>query len=256
LDTVRALRTRECRDQTGLYTVEGARFLISAVDAGASIVALVVCRKLLSSAVAQMIVRRLGRAGVPEHRVAETDFATIGRLVDGRGRGVIAVLRQRWQRLEGLDPGDLWMAVDEVRSPGNLGTLLRSCVACGARGVIVTGRADIFDPACVRATMGAINALQIVRISTSALASLTRRSGGRIVAASPEGSLDYRAASYRGPTVVHVGSEREGLTHEMRRTCDALVRIPMAGQVDSLNVAVAGSLLLYEAFRQRFPMSR
>jgi TrmH family RNA methyltransferase len=102
--------------------------------------------------------------------------------------------------------------------------------------------------------MGAIDALQVVRMSTATLALLVRSSGGRIVAASPHGSLDYRAASYRGPTVVHVGSERRGVTDEMKLTCDSLVRIPMVGPMDSLNVAVAGSLLLYEVFRQRFPL--
>jgi TrmH family RNA methyltransferase len=254
LDTVRFLRTRECRDRIGLYAVEGARFLISAADAGASIEGLVVCPKLLSSAVGRMIVRRLRRAGVPEHRVVEAEFATVGRLTEGEGRGVIAVLRQRWHRLERLEPRDVWMAVDAVRSPGNLGTLLRTCLASGARGVIVTGSADVFDPACVRATMGALDKLRIVRMSTSDLSALVRRSGGRIVAASPRASLDFRAGPYRGATVLHVGSERGGLTREMERACDALVRIPMVGPLDSLNVAVAGSLLLYEVFRQRFPL--
>jgi TrmH family RNA methyltransferase len=99
--------------------------------------------------------------------------------------------------------------------------------------------------------MGAIDALRIVRMSTGALASVVRGSGGHMVAASPRASLDYRAASYRGPTVIHVGAERLGVTDEMKQTCDALVRIPMAGAMDSLNLAVAGSIILYEAFRQR-----
>jgi TrmH family RNA methyltransferase len=254
LDTVRSLQTRECRDRSGLYAVEGVRFLVSAVDAGAEIEGLVVCPKLLGSAVGRMILRRLRRAGVPEHRVVEADFASVARLTEGRGRGVIAILRQRWVRLERLGSRDLWLAVESVRSPGNLGTLLRTCLASGARGVVVTGSADLFDPACVRATMGALDKLRIARMSTSDLSAAVHRSGGRIVAASPRASLDFRAGSYRGATVLHVGAERGGLTNEMERTCDALVRIPMVGPLDSLNVAVAGSLLLYEAFRQRFPL--
>jgi RNA methyltransferase, TrmH family len=256
LDTVRALRTRECRDKTGLYTIEGVRFLVSAIDASAEIAGLVVCRRLMKSAVGQMIVRRLRRAGIPELRVGETEFASVSRLADGHGRGVIGVVRQRWQTLHRLEPRDLWLAVDAVRSPGNLGTLLRTCLASGARGVVVTGSADVFDPACVRATMGALEALRIVRMTTAALGVLVRRSGGRMVAASPTASRDFRAGSYRGATVLHVGSERHGLTGEMERQCDALVRIPMTGSIDSLNVAVAGSLLLYEAYRQRFPVGR
>ena len=256
LDTVRALGTRGCRDKSGLYVVEGVRFLVSAVDAGAEIAGLVVCHRLLRSAIEQMIVRRLRQAGVPELRIGEADFASVSRLIEGSGRGVLAVVRQRWRSLEGLDPHDLWLAVDGVRSPGNLGTLLRSCLASGARGVVVTGAADIFDPACVRATMGALEALHAVRMTTPALAALVRRSGGRLVAASPRASRDFRTRSYRGATVLHVGSERHGLTPEMERACDEIVRIPMSGCLDSLNLAVAGSLLLYEAYRQRYPPSR
>lgn len=256
LDTVRALGTRACRDETGLYALEGVRFLASAADARADIVGLVVCRGLLTSTLGQMVVRRLRRAGVPEVRVSEGEFASVAKLREGRGRGVVGVVRQRWVPLQGLDFHDLWLAVHSVRSPGNLGTLLRTCLASGARGVVVTGSADVYDPACVRATMGALEALRLVRMTTPALAALVRHSGGRLVAASPHAPQDFRLGSYRGATVLHVGCERRGLTEEMARECDALVRIPMKGSLDSLNVAVAGSLLLYEAYRQRFPVRR
>jgi TrmH family RNA methyltransferase len=254
LDTVRGLQTRACRESTGLYAIEGVRFLVSAVDAGEQIIGLVVCPGLLESVVGQMLVRRLRRANVPELRLTEADFASISRLTEGRGRGVVAVARQRWTRLRRIETDDLWLAVDAVRSPGNLGTLLRTCLASGARGVVVTGSADVFDPACVRAAMGALAALRLVRMATEPLAALVRRSGARLVAASPRASCDFRTGSYRGATVLHVGSERGGLTEEMERRCDALVRIPMRGSIDSLNMAVAGSLLLYEAYRQRFPV--
>jgi TrmH family RNA methyltransferase len=255
-DTVRALKTREYRDSTGLYVIEGVRFLVSAVDAGEQVVGLVVCRGLLESAVGQLIVRRLRRMNIPELRLGPADFASISRMTEGRGRGVLAVVRQRWSRLRRIETDDVWLAVDTVRSPGNLGTLLRTCHASGARGVVVTGTADIFDPACVRAAMGALAALRVVRMATEPLVALVRRSGARLVAASPRASCDFRAGCYRGGTVLHVGSERGGLTQEMERQCDALVRIPMRGSLDSLNVAVAGSLLLYEAYRQRYPVRR
>ncbi len=147
-----------------------------------------------------------------------------------------------------------WLAVETVRSPGNLGTLLRTCLAVGARGVIVIGDADVHDPACVRATMGALDALALVRLAPSELVALVRRSGARLIGASPDGQLDFRLSSYTRGTVVLLGSERRGISREMKRACDALVRIPMAGLMDSLNLAVAGSLVLYEAFAQRSPV--
>jgi TrmH family RNA methyltransferase len=164
---------------------------------------------------------------------------------------VIAVVRQRWRAIERLEKGDLWLAVESVRSPGNLGTLLRTSLAVGARGLFVLGDADPFDPACVRATMGALESLVLARVTREGLVRLVREARGRLVGAAPQARVDFRAAAYGGTTVVVLGSERSGLTDQTRGACDTLVRIPMAFGVDSLNLAVAGSVLLYEALRQR-----
>ena len=251
LGLVRSLRARQERIRTGLYTIEGVRFLVAASDARARFEGLVVCDEVLVSTVGRMIVRRLRREGVPVLRVGAGEHEELTRLSEGNGRGVIGVVAQRWTALERLRPHDLWLAVESVRSPGNLGTLLRTCLAVGARGVIVVGDADVYDPACVRATMGALPALEVARMTPDALAHLCRRSGARLVGASPDGALDFRRAPLGGPVVLVVGSERKGLSEPMRRACDLLVRIPMAGRVDSLNLAVAGSLILYEAFARR-----
>jgi TrmH family RNA methyltransferase len=253
LDFVRSLAKREVRERTGRYAVEGVKFLVSAVDARTPIEGLVVCPALLTSAIGQMLVRRLRRSGVPELRVDATTFGHVAHLRDGTGRGVIAVARARWCERVSLGPRDLWLAVEGARSPGNLGTLLRTCLAVGARGAFVLGDGDPYDPGCVRATMGALHALEIARTTPAALAAIARRDGARVIGAALDGALDFRAPSYRGPTVLVLGSERSGLTAEMRRACDVLVRIPMVGPLDSLNLAVAGSLLLYEAFGQRSP---
>jgi TrmH family RNA methyltransferase len=248
---VRALRTRDERTKTGCYAIEGVRFLVAASDAGATFVGIAVCEKLLGSVVARMIVRRLRRRGVPTIRIGEAEYSAATRLTDGTGLGVVAVVRQRWRSIDRFRRGELWLAVESVRSPGNLGTLMRTCLAVGARGVIVVGDADLHDPACVRATMGALESLELVRMSPSALVALARATGAQLVGASPDGTCDFRCARYEAATIVLVGSERKGLSEPMRRACDLLVRIPMVGRIDSLNVAVAGSLILYEAFSHR-----
>jgi TrmH family RNA methyltransferase len=256
LDFVRRLQTREGRETSGCYAFEGVRFLLAATDAGTPIEGLVVCRALLTSAMGQMVVRRLRRRGVPELRVGEAEFASVSRLAEGGGRGVIAVARQRWSRDAGVGRHDLWLAVESLRSPGNLGSLLRTCVAVGARGVFVVGDGDAYDPACVRATMGALETIELARTTPADLAGRARRDGARLVGAAPEGPHDFRGVSYGGATIVALGCERRGLSEDLRRACDALVRIPMVGKLDSLNVAVAGSVLLYEAFGQRHPLAR
>ena len=250
---MRALGAREHRERTGLYTIEGVRFLVAAADAGAPIAGLVVCKRLLRSTTGQMIVRRLRKNGVAALAVPESEFATISRLREGSGRGVVAIVRQRWSPSPRIRDEDLWLAVEPVRSPGNLGSLLRTCLAVGVRGVFALGDVDLHDPGCVRATMGALHALELARASCRQLVELARRSGAVIVGASPDGTRDFRSWRYRAPTVLLVGSERRGISPDLRDACDALVRIPMFGPVDSLNLAVAGSLVLYQAFTQRHP---
>jgi TrmH family RNA methyltransferase len=255
LDFVRALGTREARDETGCYAIEGVRFLLAAVDAGARIEGLAVCRPLLTSAAGCIVVRRLRQRAVPELRLGEAEYASVSRLADGGGRGVIAIARQRWNRDPSIGHRDLWLAVESMRSPGNLGSLLRTCVAVGARGVFVLGDVDAYHPGCVRATMGAIEGIELARTTPEDLAGRARRAGARILGAAPEGPRDFRGVSYDGATVLALGCERRGLSEPMRRACHGLVRIPMVGRLDSLNVAVAGSVLLYAAFAQRHPVA-
>jgi TrmH family RNA methyltransferase len=248
VELVRTLRSREARESASLYTFEGVRFLVAAVDAGAQIEGMVVCDRLLESTIGQMLARRLRQRGVACERVPPDVYGDLARLREGRGRGVIAIVRQRWLPVPRLGAGDLWLAVEEVRSPGNLGTLLRSALAVGARGLFVLGQADPYDPACVRATMGALERLAIVRASPGVLFARAQEARGTVVGATPNGDVDYRSAPYRAPTVILLGSERTGLTRTAQDRCDVRVRIPMLCSVDSLNLAVAGSILLYEAF--------
>jgi TrmH family RNA methyltransferase len=254
LALVKALATdRRKRDATGLYVIEGVRFLVSAADAGATFHGLIVSKRLLASTVGRMIVRRQRRSGVSVLSVSEDELESVARLRDGYGRGVIGIVRQGVRRAVDVQirRRDLWLAVETARSPGNLGTLLRTCLAVGARGVFVIGDADVFDPACVRATMGALPSLEIVRLTSAELVELVQRSQATLVGASPDAREDFRSRRYHGATVFLVGSERKGISERMKAACDALVRIPMTGKIDSLNLGVAGSLVLYEAFGQR-----
>lgn len=251
LELVAALRERAQREETGLFAVEGVRFLIATVDAGADVAGLVVCKRLLTSVPGRMVVRRLRRRGVPTLLVQEDVLAPLSRLRDGSGRGVIAVVRQRWRPPHRIGRRETWLAVHDVRSLGNLGTLLRTCLAVGARGVFLLDDVDPFDPACVRATMGALMRLEFVRLEAGGLSALVAESGAKLVGASPHGKRDFRLHRYRDSTVLLLGGERSGIRPELARGCHTLVRIPMQPGLDSLNLAVAGSLVLYEIFAQR-----
>jgi TrmH family RNA methyltransferase len=256
---VLALRTREARDRTGTLFVEGVRFVVCAVDAGVEVVELVVAPKLLRSPLGEMLARRIRQRGVPCLRLAPEEFATVSGSSAPQGIGL--VVRQPWRRLGDAPRDAMWIAVESVRSQGNLGSILRTGEAVGATGLVALTKApgmppevDPFDPAVVRATMGSLFGQRIVRATWLDLRTYADRAGARIVGAAPREAEDFRRVSYRGPVVLMLGSERKGLSPAQRAACDVTARIPMLGRTDSLNLAVAGSVLLYEAYRQRHPL--
>ena len=158
-------------------------------------------------------------------------------------------------------PNVLVAVFDRPSSPGNLGSVIRSCHALGADGLIVTGHGtDVYNPQTVRASMGSLFALPTVRLASArevrtwvrAVAAPASRTGGvQIVGATADAASSIDAVDLTQPTVLVVGNEATGLTSEYREMCDVLVRIPMHGGADSINVACAAAVLLYEVDRQR-----
>jgi TrmH family RNA methyltransferase len=142
--------------------------------------------------------------------------------------------------------------LEAVRSEGNLGSLIRTSEAISGAGFILVGpRIDPFAPAVVRASMGALFRQTLIRTNERSLRNWARRHRCRVIGASPDGSADLHRFDYPRPTILVLGEERRGLTPLQRDLCSDLVRIPMVGAADSLNLAVAGSLLLYEVYRAR-----
>src|SRR5262249_22173648 len=145
-----------------------------------------------------------------------------------------------------------WLALQTVRSAGNLGTILRTAAAVGSAGLFVLGsQVDPYDPAAVRATMGALYAQQLVRTTPAALDEWKRRHRCLLVGTSLTAPTDYQARAYHSPTILLMGEERKGLPSDLMALCDDLVRIPMVGGSDSLNLGVATGVMLYELFNQR-----
>jgi TrmH family RNA methyltransferase len=251
------LAHRKERDASRTFFVEGVRFVSEAFANRAEIDLLVTCPPLLTSPHGHRIVKAARARGLP---ILEVTASLWERLtLTGDMQGIGAVVRQQWTPFAQLSRSGapLWVAVEQVNSPGNFGTLIRSCDASGARGAILLGPTlDPYEPAAVRATMGALFHTNFVRAGFAEFAKWKRYSGFAIVGTSPHAGLDFREADYRGPTVLFLGCERRGMTHEQEALCDQVVRIPMVGRSDSLNLGVAGSILLYEAFNQRHPLAR
>jgi len=146
----------------------------------------------------------------------------------------------------------LWIAAESIESPGNLGTIIRTAEAAGATGLFVLGPdCDPYDPATIRATMGSLFSQKLIKCSPREFSDWARSHKVAIVASSPAGLMDYKALRYRFPAVLVIGSEKLGLSEPLLECANIVIRIPMKGGCDSINVAVATGVLLFEMASQR-----
>jgi TrmH family RNA methyltransferase len=143
----------------------------------------------------------------------------------------------------------LWLVADNLKDPGNFGTMLRTCDATGAGGVILLDQScDPFSIEAVRASMGALFSRQVAKASSDEFFQWLRAGPGQLVAAAlTDAAVDYRDFAYRGPCFLMMGNEQAGLPAEHVAQCDGVVKLPMHGAADSLNVAVCAGVLLYHA---------
>ena len=249
---IRSLRQRKFRDREGACFVEGLRATGEAVQLEAEIETLVVAPELLVSDFGATLVRQVRERGIEVIELSKSVFERLSERDTPQGIG--AVVRQRWEHLHDLplEDGDCWVALDAVADPGNAGAVLRSCDAVGSPGVIfLDATVDPYSPAAVRASTGTIFSRRVVRASFEELVAWTHERGGTLAGASGAAAQHFREADYGRATVLLMGSEREGLSEEQAARCDRLVSIPMAGRADSLNLAVAAGVLLYEIVERR-----
>jgi TrmH family RNA methyltransferase len=253
LDEIRRLRAdRAHRDARGTFFVEGVRNVVQAIENRFRIETLIYSEKLLIVPIARKLVRDRRRSGIPTLSVSPETFRQIS--TTHHASGVGAIVAQRWSPLHGTSPraGLCWVVLEELRSEGNLGSLIRTSEAIGGAGFILVGaRIDPFDPSIVRASMGALFRQTFIRTNNVSLRNWLRRHRCRVIGASPDGSAELHHFDYPRPTILVLGEERRGLTPFLRDLCSDLIRIPMVGAADSLNLAVAGSLFLYEVYRAR-----
>jgi RNA methyltransferase, TrmH family len=235
-----------------LTLVEGYAEVRRAVENGHVPVTLFTCAALFQGANEPELIARCAAAGTECLPCAEAPFRKMS--YRDRPDGLLAVAHQvRGSFAElALPDTPLLLVVQAIEKPGNLGTILRSADAAGADAVLVCDRCtDINNPNVVRASIGTLFALPVVETGTPEALARLRERGIRIAAATPHAQTLYTAADLRGPLAIALGTEQTGLTAAWLDAADLCVRIPMHGQADSLNVAQAATLLLFEAVRQR-----
>jgi TrmH family RNA methyltransferase len=245
---VRALHLRKEREASGLFLAEGLKLIGEALEIGHTPQILLYGPEARALPFLTRVAAATAEAGGEVIEVTRDILEKVSRRENPQM--VVAVFAQRFGDLAALDPGaaDCWVALQAVRDPGNLGTIVRTADAAGCGGVILVG--DCCDPysvEAVRATMGSIFAVPLFKASAPDFIAWRAAWPGSVVGTLLSASVDHRAADYRRPTLILMGNEQAGLPPDLAAACDVNVKIPMRGRADSLNLAVATGIMIYAA---------
>ena len=246
---IRALHQKKQRDASGLFIAEGQKLVRDAAEEGWPIHMLAYAAANAGEAAIGTLAAQAKAAGGTVLEVSAAVLEKIARR--DNPQSVIGVFRQRFAEESLVGRSGIWVALDRVRDPGNLGTIIRTADAAGLSGVALVGQScDPFGLEAVRASMGSIFHVALAKLDENRLIGQAKRHGARLVGTHLSATTqDFRGADYRAPLILLMGNEQQGLTPSLASACDLLVRIPMRAGADSLNLAVSTGLMIYEAVR-------
>lgn len=243
---LRGLDLKKNRDEMGVFMAEGLRHVREAIACGWPV----------RTIVFQADDRQRAAIEALQHDLPQAEFVEVTRDILAKithrenTETIVALIDQVWSELDIVKDG-VWVVLDEVRDPGNLGTIVRTVDAVQARGVVLVGACcDPFSSEAVRASMGSFARLKLVRTPHESFLRWRKSWPHRVVGTHLKGAVDYRTGNYTQPLLLMMGNEQKGLRDEMTEACTQLVKMPMRGGADSLNLAVATGIMLYEINRQ------
>lgn len=251
--TAATLRQKKYRDELGLFAVEGVRLVEELVGAGWPAEYCLFTAAAAANARAAKVLAALAAAGCRPVEVTEAIYSKVTDTEEPQGIMVVAGKRSAALASVLTQPAPLIAVLDDIRDPGNVGTVIRTAAAAGASGVVLLrGCADLYAGKTVRATMGALFNLPVVEsLDRQALLSSLTGANVPLVATALEGGAPYFASNLSGPVAIVFGNEGRGVGDDLLAAANSRLFIPLYGRVESLNVAAAAAVLLYEAARQR-----
>lgn len=246
------LRDRRARNQQGIFIAEGYRAISRAMEKDVVPKEIYFCPECFLGENEDALLQSARDAGAELFQLAKHAFEKVA--YRDRPEGLLAVMDQWTHSLDDLQLSHppFLLIVEAIEKPGNLGTILRSADAAGVDAVICCDSVtDLFNPNVVRSSTGVLFSMPTVSTSSDEAIAWTQKNGIRTIATTPHTDNLYAQTDLRGPLAIVMGSEQFGLSDKWLEACDQKVRIPMAGQADSLNVAMATLVTLFEAVRQR-----
>jgi RNA methyltransferase, TrmH family len=246
------LRDRRGRDASGLTLIDGVREIMAAFKAGVIIPKLYVCPDVLTGKEYDDLTREGARH---KTEVLQTVKAVSQKMAFGdRDEGAVAVAKPHMLKIAELrlSKKPLLVVVEQVEKPGNLGAILRTCDAAGVDAVLVCdARTDIYNPNVIRSSLGAVFTVNVATGPCEEVLKFLKANKVKIVGTFPDATLSYERHDFKIPSAIVLGSEQAGLSAFWQKNSEVKVRLPMHGQVNSLNVSATAAIVIYEAVRQR-----
>ena len=238
----RALQQKKARRESRSFLVEGIHHIGEAVEAGWALDSVLYAPELLTSRFARDLVSDLKSIAQP------VSARVIGSLASkDNPQGVLAIVRQRHTKLENLKSIGSGVALVSPQDPGNVGTILRTLDAVGGDALfLLDGGVELYHPTTVRASMGTLFWKPVVQSSFDEFLRWARRRHCQLIGTSAHGDVEYHTFVPQRPWLLVLGSEQKGLSAEQMNACDVTVSLPMRGRANSLNLAVAAGVLLYQ----------
>lgn len=250
-DILKLSKNKE-RQQSGNFLIEGVREIERARKGGYSFETILFNKKLHGAEQSKFLRDFENDASVDLIEVSENVFSRIA--YRDNQDGILAIARQKHHELKDLLPvgNGLYLVAETVEKPGNLGAMLRTADAANVAAMIVcNNQSDIYNPNVVRSSLGCLFTVPVVLCSSDEAIAFLKANNVSIYAAALQNSREYYNTDLTGPSAIVVGSEANGLSTQWRDAADAIIRIPMLGIADSLNVSVSAAVLIFEALRQR-----
>ncbi|MFN5552100.1 MAG: TrmH family RNA methyltransferase [Hyphomonadaceae bacterium] len=246
----KSLDRKKARTESGLFLAEGARHVGEGLELGWELEALLFSAAAETRPAVQSLAQQALKIGVRVARVSDRVLEAVAKR--DNAQSVLGLFRQRYTPLEALAEAPFIIALERIRDPGNLGTILRTLDSVGGGGVVLLEEScDPFSMEAVRASMGSIFSSPVTKSDFAGFETWRRAQGFKMAGTSLKGSTRHTDTDFGSKTVLLMGNEQSGIPDSWAEACDVLVRLPMAGRADSLNLAIATAVTTYEIWRQK-----
>ncbi|EOU1739312.1 RNA methyltransferase [Clostridium perfringens] len=242
---IKKLKEKKHRIKSNKYLIEGLRFVEEAIKSKVSIDSIIFTESFKEKNPDLFL-------KINENiKLIQMNEALLKQLCSTENpQGIVGVINMQNKELKS---GELVVLVDKVQDPGNMGTIIRTAHAAGAAGIVMTkGTVDIYNDKTLRSTMGSIFYIPIVEDDSLDFVKSLKKEGYKLVVSSLQGKNNFFEENLQGKVIIAVGNEGNGVSDEVYDIADIKVKIPMPGEAESLNVAVATSIMIYEKIRQSF----